>query len=294
MSIKKKLKFFLTGQRWSIGFITESITDIINNKPLHVRYLKGIPKDRWFADPFILSHDNDKIYLLVEEYLYKTRLGRIAKLTISKKDYTLLSSEVVMKLDSHLSFPAILRKDNNVYIYPENAKGLGLALYKYSLDNNSCSYIKTISGEPLADAIITSLFGEDLMFSTQIPTHNGSRLSVHVFCNHKPLLIKEIDFPSCVARNAGDWFKVGDSIFRPAQDCNGGYGKAVLLQKVRRENETFSFLDVRRITSTNKEYTTGCHTFNYYDNLSVIDVHGYCYPIAAKIYSILQRLRKIL
>ncbi len=289
MTIRQKLRLFVTEQRWTLGFIENPIDDIVSGGALVVHYIKGQPKDRWFADPFILSHNDETIVLLVEEFLYKTRLGRIARLTIRKKDYQLISDEVVLELNSHLSFPAIKRESGHVYIYPENAAGLGLALYEYDSQLNQCTYIKTISPKPLADAIITDVFGEELMFTTQIPDHNGKELSVYKFSSSIPFLSKVCSFESNIARNAGDWFKVDNTVYRPAQDCNGGYGMAVLLQKVCKESESFEFNTIRRIESTNPDYTTGCHTFNYYDGMCVIDVHGVKNSRASKVYRIIRR-----
>lgn len=289
MTIRQKIRLIFTEQRWTLGFIEDPIEDIVSGKDIVVHYIKGQPKDRWYADPFILSVDNNTIVLLVEEFLYNTRLGRIAKLTIRKKDLQLISDEVILELNSHLSFPAIKRDGGKVYIYPENAGGIGLALYEYDMKQNSCTYIKTISTEPLADAIITDVFGEELMFTTQIPKHNGNELTVYRFNNGTPLLITTCRFESNIARNAGNWFNVGNTVYRPAQDCNGGYGMAVLLQKVCRKADSFEFDTIRRIESKNPYYTTGCHTFNYYKGVGVIDVHGYIHCHLAAIYNFVRK-----
>lgn len=291
MTIRQKIRLFVTEQRWTLGFIENPVEDIVTGKEVNVRYIKGQPKDRWYADPFILCTDNDTIVLLVEEFLYETRLGRISKLIIRKKDLQLISDEVVLELNSHLSFPAIKREGGKVYIYPENAGGLGLALYEYDMKQNTCTYIKTISSKPLADAIITDVFDEELMFTTQIPKHNGNELSVYRFNNDgQPILFSTCHFESDIARNAGDWFKVGDTVYRPAQDCNGGYGKAVILQKIQHERENFVFNNIRRIESNNTDFSTGCHTFNVYNGLTVIDVHGYVHSKAASLYTFFRKV----
>ena len=290
MTFKQRIRSIVIGQRWTLGFTEEPIDKIIDGCSLNIHYLKGQPKDRWYADPFILKHDNEKIILLVEEYLYKTRLGRIAQLTISRKDYSLISDEVVLELDSHLSFPAIKRVGENVYIYPENANGLGLALYEYNSEKNQAVYLKTISDEPLADAIITSVFGNQLMFATTIPNHNGNILNVYDFDDNGHSVLKaKLYFPTNIARNAGDWFKVGNTVLRPAQDCNGGYGKSVILQKISHKGNEFEFEDICRIESRHPRYNTGCHTFNYHKGIGVIDVHGYIHYHLAAIYSFLRK-----
>ena len=292
MSLRNKLISYCIIQRWTLGFTEQSLQEIIEGKPLDIHYIRHGYKDRWFADPFILDYDNEYIYVLVEEYLDSTKLGRISKLKIDRNTYQLLDITPILELDSHLSFPAIIRKEGKIYIYPENAAGLGLALYEYNIKDEKCTLVKTISEAPLADAIITDVFGEILMFSTKMPTHNGNVLTVQRFEDDKPIFEQDVLLPSNIARNAGDWFKCGNKIYRPAQDCNGGiYGGAIVLQRVNKNNKKYAFEDIRRIESCHKEYTTGCHTFNHYKGLTVIDVHGYRHKYAAKMFETIYRLK---
>lgn len=285
MSLRNKLISYCIIQRWTLGFIEQSLQEIIDGKPLKVNYIKHDYKDRWFADPFILDYNDEYINVLVEEYLDSTKLGRISKLRIDRNTYQLLAITPILELDTHLSFPAIARKDGKIYIYPENAAGKGLAMYEYDPETDRCRLEETITEEPLADAIITDLFGEKLMFSTHIPTHNGNVLTVHRFEENKPIFDQDIILPSNIARNAGDWFKYEEKIYRPAQDCNGGvYGGAVILQEIEKKSRDFVIKNVRRIESNHHEYTTGCHTFNHYQGLSVIDVHGYRHKYAARLF----------
>ena len=95
---------------WNLGFIRESLDEILYTEhSLTVDYMRHDFKDRWFADPFILDVTDKYIYVLVEEYYRKIRRGRIAKLTVNRDGFILEKSETVLELDTHLSFPAILR-----------------------------------------------------------------------------------------------------------------------------------------------------------------------------------------
>ncbi len=293
MSLRSRIIDYCIIQRWTLGFTEQPLKDIIEGAPLDVHYIKHNYYDRWFADPFILDYDEENIFVLVEEFLDKTKLGRISKLRIDRKSYSLLDITPILELDTHLSFPAIMRKEGIIYIYPENATGRGLALYEYNDKTESCKLVKDISKEPLADAIITDVLDKTLMFTTQIPNHNGNELYIYQFKDAKPELISKARFPSNVARNAGDWFRSSDKVYRPAQDCdNDVYGSAVVIQEVDCNDGNFCFRDIRRIESTNKNFTTGCHTFNHYNGLTVIDVHGYRHYTAAKTFKKMFRLYK--
>ena len=218
------------------------------------------------------------IKVLVEEFCYTIRRGRIAQLTIDRRNYKLLEYKIILDLSTHLSFPFIQRKGGTIYISPENSESGSWNMYEYDPHAENLNRIRTIVEKPLTDAIMTDLFGEELIFATELPDQNGSALNVY---SSKGKLLKTISFPSCIARNAGDWFKINNRIYRPAQDCNGAYGRAVILQEII-HNDKGSFKDVGRIESTNPSYSTGCHTFNYYKGLTVVDLHGYRRPLLAK------------
>ena len=259
--------------RWSLGFIEEPLADVISGKPYLIHYVLGIPKDRWYADPFILDFNENTIELLVEEWRYKTSRGRIARLVIDRINYYLLESHIILELPTHLSFPFIYRVNGKVYILPENSESGQWKMYEYKRADDSVKEIKTVINEPLTDAVITEFEGEEYVFSTRQPNACGTVLTVYTIEGE---IIQEIDLGSRIARGAGSFFTIEDIIYRPAQDCNGGYGKAVIIQKVDRgEDGLFVFDNVARITSSHKKFNVGCHTLNSYNGLSVIDVRGY-------------------
>lgn len=280
MSIKEKIYHYIYDQYWSLGFVEEPISDIVNGKPYVIHYVKRMPRDRWFADPFILGYNEQTIQVLVEEFCYKIKRGRIAKLTIDRSNYHLLAYKIILDLPTHLSFPFIERVGEKVFICPENSASGSWSKYEYNLKTNQLEKVQVISQEPLTDAIKTDFFGEELIFSTSLPHQNGSVLSVYDVNGVKK---KDIEFSSNIARNAGGWFELDGKIYRPAQDCNGGYGCAVIIQEVSLVNNAFVLNDIRIVKSTNPKFTTGCHTFNTYKGLTVVDVHGWRRPLLVKI-----------
>lgn len=272
---------FCCEQRWTIGFIELPIEEVLEGRAYEVHYLKGMLKDRWFADPFILDYDDNVIHLLVEEFSYNVRRGRIALLTVDRIDYSLLDFSIILDIPTHLSFPFILRKNGKLFVCPENSESKSWTIYEYDINTNNIVKIKTIEGVTYTDAIVTNHFGDDIIFTTHLPIQNGNVLFIYT---REGSLINEVSFNSNIARNAGDWFLVDGKVYRPAQDCNGGYGLAVVIQEVRQNKEKkFEFRDILRIVSSNSKYNTGCHTFNTYKGISVVDVHGYRRVLLAKV-----------
>ncbi|GHV59879.1 hypothetical protein AGMMS49579_27320 [Spirochaetia bacterium] len=125
-----------TKEKWNIGFVNLDINDILLHETLNVQWMKHTYKDRWFADPFILRITGNDIVLLAEEYCEPIKKGRIVKLIVDKKNYSLKDNDVVLELESHLSFPAIFRKNDDIFIYPESSASGELNLYKYTESEN--------------------------------------------------------------------------------------------------------------------------------------------------------------
>ncbi len=255
-------------QRWNIAFINESLDDILStDKKLTFNFLKQNPEDnnRWFADPFILDVDEKNIYLLVEDFNCIKGFGHISKLTINKKDYILEKVDTVLQLDTHLSFPAILRRDDKIYIYPENYESGKLNLYEYNKKENTCNFIKTLCDRPLTDAIISNSFGKDIIISTEFPHSNKNIFGIY---NGNELVTECYTYDN-TARNGGDWFEYKNKLYRVAQNCNHIYGEEVIIQQVLLSDSEFIFKNIRRIKPEDTYFS--CHTFNHYKGISVTD-----------------------
>lgn len=274
---------------WKIGFIQNPLDGILKDEQLSIRYL-SLPSDRWWADPFILDVTDKEIVLLVEEFQYKRKRGTIAKLVIDKKTLSVKRDEEILVLDTHLSFPAIIRKDQ-IYVYPENSKSGSLKLYRYDQENNRLVDGDVICNQPLTDAIYTELLGEPMIFSTKEPNPNGNVLGLYYpqgkdmgIMGNNYQIKEEITFDERIARNAGDWFEHNGKLYRPAQECNVEYGHSTYLQEIIKDNNgKLHFKNIRMLTSNDKEFQRGLHTFNRYKGMLVIDVKGYRYPKIAKV-----------
>lgn len=289
MNIRK----FLYDNHWTLGFIKGDIAEQILHNDFRVHWMHNPYKDRWFADPFILDVTEDDIIVLVEEFYDPIQRGRISRLIIDAHTYQLKSVDPVLELPTHLSFPAIIRIKGDIYIYPENSAGNELSLYKYDTKTNVCKKVKRIIDKPLTDAIITCCFNREMIFTTCIPHQNGNLLQVYENQDGEFKLRKEMSFPSNIARNAGDWFCIDGKVYRPAQNCNIRYGGSMILQEVTRDEDNYYFRDVCEIKLSHKSYKLGCHTFNHYKGLSVVDVNGYRRPFAAAMGLLFVRIRQL-
>lgn len=249
------------------------------------------PKDKWYADPFILDVTDDNIIVLVEEFTYSINRGRLAKLVIDKETYKIKQEKIILDLSTHLSFPAVLRLGGDVYLYPENSASGKSILYHYNPENDALVVVNTLSDLPLTDAIMAEIDGQNYLFATKIPTQNGNELTIYestdkIGC-YSP--IQAITFADNTARSAGDIFVDNNRLIRPAQNCNGGYGVGLVFQEVTKdENGNFIVKELFR-QSPLKGYI-GMHTYNQYKGYVIVDLHARRHPI---LHRILQKVKNI-
>ena len=195
--------------KYNIGFIDGNIDSIIKGEPIKVNWLKHTYKDRWFADPFILDVTESEIFVLVEEWYDPINRGRISKLIIDKQTLCLKEITVLLELDTHLSFPAIIRKGKDIYIYPENSEANKLTEYKYNVKEDRLEYSSILADGPLTDAIQTEHEGNKYLLSTKLPDANGKHLGIYKWDNNvqKYIFSEEYIYKDNLGRSAGDFFR---------------------------------------------------------------------------------------
>ena len=286
----KKIYKELISQRWEIGFVTNNIKGIVANEPLKVNWIKNL-KGHWFADPFILEVTDTTIIVLVEDMSSKTLKGVISKLTISRKTMTIIKREVILNLPTHLSFPAILRKNDKIYVYPENAYGETLNIYELNETQNKLIFKKTLIDEVIWDSVITDYFGECLLFTARQDDYHLDIYKLNV-TNEKFEYWKSVSSDHRNMRMAGQLFKIGDNIYCPSQNCDRNYGNAIEIKEVTFKNETFSFKTIRTLKSTHPTLKEGMHTINEHKGVIVVDVLGYNYPIIANLIIMVRKILK--
>lgn len=159
--------------RWRIGIVENSLEGIVNGEKLRVQWPSNPFHDRWFADPFVLSVDGDEVTLLVEDYRYAEGQGRISRIIVDRKRGAIVSCKTILR-GGHYSFPAILRENGKVYLYPEQSRQGKLELFEYCPETETCEYVQTLSEEPLTDAIIY----KGVIYSTRLPEPNGKTLKM--------------------------------------------------------------------------------------------------------------------
>ena len=274
----KRWYLHFTEFKWIIGIADFEPGFVLSpGKKLKVHWIRNHFKDRWFADPFILSETDNQINVLVEEYFYASKKGRISLLAISRISWTIEKITPLIETPTHLSFPAYFRENGKVYIYPESIKSGKLTLYEFNEDKGTVSPVRILSSSPLADAAIWNSPGEKFILATTAPLDNGKVLDFYPW-GETPSAKPKISFTfnTYIARNAGLPFLVSGRWIRPAQDCSRGYGSCVVLQEILKQDKAYNFKEIKRLHPPLFMYQEAFHTFNVFeDKLVAVDSEGF-------------------
>lgn len=264
---------------WNIGFIEKSISDVILSDNIYekVRWVIHNYKDRFFADPFILSIDDNTIKVLVEDFPYYNKKGVISVLYIERKTYRLINKKVVLRQPFHMSYPFIIRKeDGSIWVAPESSSCGALYIYKMDPTTLMLEDRKVIISEPLVDSTIIDYRGLNWLFCTKKGEDSNRKLYIYYAENPEGPYTEHPGNPVVVddtmARPAGSMFKDGETLYRVIQKCDKAYGEYINVSRIDTLSTTeFKESFVKELRAEDSIYSNAFHTINGYGDICVVD-----------------------
>jgi hypothetical protein len=264
---------------WNIGFIKKNIASFVEDKGSYDRifWLKHGYKDRYFADPFILNVNEDGIEILAEEFIYLRAKGTIVRLDVDF-DFNLVRKVKLLELDTHLSYPYILRHYGNTYVIPENNESHKLFMYRYSKEKGLMKDRVLLN----KGAIDPSIFKyKDIYYTFCTFKDTGQYSNAHIFFtddleNVNPHRLNPISGDENTGRCAGRIIEVDDRIIRPTQNCKLTYGGSIIFKEIVRLSEgDYQEKDLfEMLPKKDTGYNIGLHHFDYMNDLIVVDGRG--------------------
>lgn len=277
-------------QKWNIGFVEQSVEDLLEKRQLgHIRWMKHQYKDRWFADPFIYKVTDNEIVVFVEECIITDEpKGVLCELHVDRKTMRLRERYVLLELDTHLSYPAFIKKDGVIYVYPENGASGSLKMYRYDEQNHKLIEPVCILNDAVADSTILFVDGKYYIIATKSKNSKENAYlyqSDELFGEFKLVSESPVQINRNCSRPAGNWISLSGKLYRPSQNCSKRYGGAMNIMRVDslvpfHEEQSFG------IKPTSFKYHFGTHTINFYEDASliVIDGYGYSHPFIGRIW----------
>lgn len=285
---------------WTIGFIEQSAEELFetqNTNP-QIHWIKDMPTDRFWADPFLLDvEENGDMRVLVEEVFWtEEERGSIVELRVSK-DYRLVERIPILEEGFHLSYPFIERREGKVFVYPESS-GSG-AFFRYILHSSRLMKEGMEIEEPLCDATKVRIGETEWWFASKRIVANKELCAYYrpagtdfVWTPHpKNPIVQSTKY----ARMAGAFVFSEGEIYRCAQNCAVTYGSALEIMQVDvcNENEYKEHLHMTIKPDKNAPY--GIHTINTYKGITVVDgIQKMEANLLTRIIFMIQKMRSIL
>lgn len=271
--------------RWAIA--TRSTVDghLFDHVPSRVATnarFNLVPDDRqrYYADPFLFSH-RGKTHLFCEEYPLATRRGVVSVAEVTA-DGSIGSFRPVIERPYHVSYPFVFAHDGDVWMMPETCESGALELYRadrfperWVLDRILIDNVRA------CDATIVKVDGQYLMILTATRWQGSTSDKQRVFCASSPLgpwtehAAGLLRLDSRCARPAGAALRVGERLYRPAQDCSTRYGGAITLLEVQELSAAVCReVPVARVSVKGSDELVGTHTYSSTSSLEAVDVFG--------------------
>ncbi len=235
------------------------------------------PKDRYWADPFVLRRNNC-YYVFIEEKIYAAGLGRIACLTLDQ-DGVLLSQQAVLERPYHLSYPFLFEHSGELFMMPESGAHQTVDLYRCTHFPDRWEFVRNLlEGVFAVDATLLEYGGLYWLFAN-IKAPGGSSLDALHLYYATDLLSGEwrphprnpvlVDIRS--SRPGGQIFLHDSKLIRPSQDSYRRYGYGLKFNRITALSETeYSESPEGAFTPAHSRYLA-THTFNQAEDLVVID-----------------------
>lgn len=223
---------------WTL-FIGEG--DFMNASLFRLKPTK-IPKNEFWADPFIFKH-KEGVYIFFENYDYRTKRGKISCGKIKNKE--LVDVIDVLNFEYHLSFPFIFEENGELFLMPETKENNRLELYRcVGFPAKWELYATAFEGEKVVDAFFYSdENNQKWMFvnkAADLNTTADNELFIYKveslkLNNLEPHKLNPVIINSRKARNGGAIFRYKDEIYRPSQaNIDGVYGRALHINKIEK------------------------------------------------------------
>jgi hypothetical protein len=187
----------------------------------------------------------------------------------------------VLERPYHLSYPQLFVRDGALFMMPETTAGGALEIYRAIEFPSRWELVARPMLGQFHDATLYD-DGRQLWITAAVADRQASTWDTLAVYHAErldgpwtPVTSNPVLIDARRARPAGELFKDGGRLYRPVQDCSGGYGSALAVCEVTRLDETgFSQIERRHTRFAAGERTLGPHTLNVAGDYELIDLHG--------------------
>lgn len=265
-----------TEPRWRVGWriAPEGRPHLGALPPLSAYTVLEDDGARYYADPFVWTV-GDVHHVFVEELPLATGRGLISHFTV-EPDGRGGAPRPVLETAHHLSYPQIFAHDGQIYMMPECSASGALDIYRADPFPTRWRPVFRLLDEELHDATLVAHQGRFYILASKRAFASSSWDALHVYSADRlegpwlPLPGNPVLVDRTASRSAGVLYRMEDALWRPAQDCSGGYGSALTLARVTRlDREGFAQEPAGNLRLEGA--AAGPHTVNVSGPLELLD-----------------------
>lgn len=279
--IKKKL---IKKNRWFLLY-SKNKSHKFETSLFRFKKLKN-SKNVFWADPFVIDDINRSslTHIFFEEYDYTSKRGHISHMLYDATNDSFSHPTVILKENFHLSYPCTFLIDKNYYMIPETHSDKTIRLYKAKEFPYKWTLKKILLEDITANDVTPFFHYNKWWIFMNVTLHEDASHHDDLFLYFTDDLLSgkwnshpknPIVSDSSNARMGGKVFKYNNEIYRPAQDCSGSiYGNQLNLNKIIKLSEfEYEEILIDKIDKSFDKNLKALHTFNFSDNITIIDGH---------------------
>jgi hypothetical protein len=258
-----------------------------------VRWRPDAPRGHFVADPFALQGGEAREWL-VESYDYNTDGGVIVAVDPGRVG---TPHESVLPVDTHASYPYLLRHRGDVYCVPQLEGTCGIRIFRSVAYPTEWEDAGVLVAD--VDARDPTLFEYEGRWWLAYTDATAPLTDLHIwwsddlFGQWRPHAANPVKIDARSSRPAGTPFVHAGTLYRPAQDCSHTYGGAVAICRVGRLTPTdFREEVVRVVTSLPGPYRRGTHTLASAGDATLVDGKRLAFNLAGSRRAIRSRLQR--
>ncbi len=261
--------------KWAVAYRAATAGRTHPPRGLDVRSFTRIADDgqRFYADPFVFEH-RGQVHLFVEELPFATGRGIISH-SVLGADGRFTPPRPILERPYHLSYPQVFARDGHIWMMPEASASGAIELYRADpFPDRFVLHARLVEGS-FHDATLFE-HGDRLWIAA-----GNQRIGSSTWDSLSLLHANRLDGPwtpharnpvlvdARSARPAGELYRAGGHLWRPSQNCTGGYGSALTLSRIDDLTpETFSETPVTTLRLSGPRGLSGPHTINFSGNTS--------------------------
>ncbi len=236
------------------------------------------PPGRFWADPFPVVVDG-QVWVFFEDYRFTSKKGIISCAPVSA-DGILGDVSTALECSYHFSYPFILEYEGDLYMAPDTWPVNRVELWRCrKFPDDWVRERVLMDGLRMSDPTIHQQDGKLWLFGTVSEGKGWANDELHIYMADaldgawRPHPANPVVSDCRRARPAGQLFFRDGCLIRPAQDCSGRYGSAIVLNRVDELNErSYAETPVGRIDGSWLAGNRGSvHTVNYAGSLEFLD-----------------------